>query len=462
MIDQDAIIDAEVVDDDSAGTAVAETRPRASMAVARHEEQIDGAWLLNLADAWIGRHCHLSGAARHTMALWALGQHFRSNEQMIWDKYGHLLFIAERPGSGKSTAMKIVGYMCAPWYFGLDNNPTSAGLCNTIGQEHATVCIDEAHRLLGPKGLRKADVVTIMTASFEQDGNFLNGRGGKATRVNVYAPMMIAAKKDPFLTSAGEEISDVIDRSVLIMMSKPPADDDLENPAYQPVTGETRVQGAQIAARAAAWAAQAMAGPDRMREAMAAARTAAARTGLVGRSADVWLAMFAVAALASPGHLEVACQVAAELRLHRPVAQEEASDPLRDLEASLMPAGGFIPWGGRNPTPVAAKPSEAPAPRTYNRAPVPADPRILEDVAAVWPDGVTRLASAGLVQLLAEDLAGSRTWDASTPDAVTASQRELAALLRPHGIAPVKVRPKGSASTAQGYERAAFPVFAAA
>jgi hypothetical protein len=449
MIDQEAIIDAELVDDDSAGTAVAETRPRASMAVARHEEQIDGAWLLNLADAWIGRHCYMSDAARHTLALWTMAQHFRSNGRMIWEKFGHLLFIAETPGSGKSTAMTIGGYLCAPWFFGLDLNPTAPGLCMTIGQEHAVVCIDEAHRLIGPKGTKKADVVTIMCGSFEKNGSYLNGRGGKATRVRVWSPMMIAAKKDPFLTSAGEEISDVIDRSVLIMMSKPPADDDPENPALMPLTAETEMMGAQIAARAAAWAAQAMADPDRMRTAMAAARTAAAQTGLVGRDADVWLAMFTVAALASPGHLEVACQAAAELRLHRPAAQEVETDPLRELEAGLMRDGAPLGWGAAV-TP--ARVHEVPVAAAAGEAAGSADPQILGDIADVWPDGEAKMASAGLVARLG--------WDVSGPDEVRTAQRELAALLKPHGVVPVKVRIGDR--TVWGYRLADFPALAMA
>lgn len=442
MLDQ-TITDAEVIED-GAGTIVA----RASSVIAKHEVPIDGAWLLNLADAWIGRHCHMTDAARHTLALWTLAQHFRANGRLIWYKFGHLLFIAETPGSGKTTAMTVGGYLCAPWFYGIDNNPTAPGLCMTIGQEHATVCIDEAHRLIGPKGTKKTDVVTIMCASFEKNGSYLNGRGGKATRVRVYSPMMIAAKKDPFLTSAGEEIADVIDRSVLIMMTRPPADADPENPAYQPVTDETELKGAQIAARAAAWAAQQMASPDRMHAAMEAARTAAARTGLAGRGADVWLAMFTVAALASPGHLEVACQVAAELRLNRPAAQEAETDPLRELEASLMSDGAPMGWGAAVAGDAADVPSKTAA---------AADPRILSDVAMVWPHGTGKLASAELVRLLAEDPDAKPGWSLWSHDAVTAAQRELAAMLKPHGISPVKVRPKGAAGTAQGYRRSDFP-----
>ena len=318
-------------------------RPSAGVVARREQEPIDGARLLNITDAWIGQHCYLTRAARHTLALWTTAQHFRApceSRQMIWDKFAHLLWVAERPGSGKTTAMKVGGYLCAPWFFGIDNNPTAPGLCLTIAHEHAVVCIDEAHRLIGPKGTRKEDVVTIICASFEQDGSYLNGRGGKANRVGVYAPMMIAGKADPLLTSAGEEIADVIDRSVLIITDKPPAGVQLK-----PVTSETRAAGGQIAGRAAQWAGQQMADPDTMGTAMATARETAAALGLAGRAADVWLAMFATAALASPGHLDAACDAALEFRLNRPVTREDDADPLGDLEASLLEEGAFTPWG---------------------------------------------------------------------------------------------------------------------
>ena len=126
--------------------------------------------------------------------------------------------------------------------------------------------------------------------------------------------------------------------------AKPPACVQLK-----PVTAETKATGAQIAARAAQWAAEQMADPERLSEAIATAREAAAETGLTGRAADVWLAMFTVAALASPGHLEAACEAALELRLNRPATPEEEHDPLKDLEASLIDAGAFGSWGTSSP-----------------------------------------------------------------------------------------------------------------
>jgi hypothetical protein len=284
-----------------------------------------------------------------------MAQHFRAPDtrRMIWDKFPHLLFVATRPGSGKTTAMRAAGYLCAPYYFGIDNNATAPGLCFTIAQERAVVCIDEAHRLIGPKGTRKADVVTIMCSSFERDGTYLNGRGGKANRVPVYSPMMIAAKEDPFLTSAGEEIADVIERSHLIMMSKPPEGTELAE-----VTDETRAHGALIAEKMAQWAAEQMASREQFSEAVRAARAAAAAIGLNGRDRDVWLAQFTVAALCSPGHLKAACDAALELRRNQPAPpDEDEADPLADLEASLAVGGRLSSWGlaaGRDEGPAGA------------------------------------------------------------------------------------------------------------
>jgi hypothetical protein len=305
---------------------------------------VKGDQLLNLADAWMGKHVHMSGAARHACVLYVAAQHFRladESRRLAWPRFGRIMLVAGEPGSGKTTAMVVMGYLCAPYFFGIDANPTAPGLCMSTSQEHAALFIDEAHRLVGPKGTRKADVVTILNAGYEKNGTYLNARGGKATRVPVYAPVVMAGK-DTLLTSAAEEIGDLIDRcAAVIRMKKPPEDTGLLE-----VTDDTEKQGELIAGRLAQWAAQEMADTDRFREAFTTACAAAKEDGLTGRAKDIWVPLLATAWLASPGHLNAARDAAIEFQLNRPAPQEEIVDPLADLEASLAGDRGLASWGG--------------------------------------------------------------------------------------------------------------------
>lgn len=310
-----------------------------SAAVARRAEPIDGARLLNIADAWKGRHIWVSDAARHTAVLYAAAQAFRLAEsgRLAWPRFGRMLFVGE-PGSGKTAAMVLMGYLCAPFFFGIDANPTAPGLCYSIRDERAALFIDEAHRLVGPKGTRKADVVTILNVSYEKNGSYLNGRGGKSTRVPVYAPVVMAGR-DTMLKAAGEEIGDLLDRCCAIVhMSKPPEDIELAE-----ITDETEAQGEAIAAMLAAWAAEQMADPQRFREAFTAACDRCREIGLTGRAKDVWAPLIATALLASEGHADAACEAALEFRKNRPVQGED--DPLAGLEAELGGGGELPSWG---------------------------------------------------------------------------------------------------------------------
>lgn len=69
--------------------------------------------------------------------------------------------------------------------------------------------------------------------------------------------------------------------------------------------------------------------------------------------------------------------------------------------------------------------------------------QLLDDIALVWPEGAREMPTAELVRLLMDVPGTERAWEPA------AAPRELAAMLRPHGIAPVKIRI--GERTAQGY-----------
>lgn len=334
---------------------------RDSGALVQAAEPIDGARWLEVADGWMSRHVWMTGPARRTAVLYTAAQHFRlpgeiSDRRLAWPRFGRVLFTASKPGSGKTTAMILMGYMSAPWFCGIDGNPTAPGLCASIKEEQPILFIDEAHRLVGARGTRKADVVTILNIGYEKNGKYLNAKGGKANRVPVYAAAVLAGK-DSLITSAGEEIGDLLDRCVaIIRMSAPPDGMELDE-----ITDDVEAEGEAIAGKLAAWASQEMADGDRFRQAFTAACDVARDAGLTGRAKDVWVPLLTTGWLADVRHAEsmgqagldpaqewkiltAACEAAAEFRLSRPVQQESEADPLAGLEAALEAEGRLTAW----------------------------------------------------------------------------------------------------------------------
>ena len=311
-------------------------------------EPVDGAKWLNIADVWMSKHVHTSDAARHACVLYVAAQHFRladESRRLAWPKFGRIMLVASEPGCGKTTTMALMGYLCGPEYFhGIDSNPTARGLGLSLSQQHSCLFVDELHRLLGPRGVRKQDVLTILVTGAEKNGSTVDGRGGRANRLSTYAPAVLA-DKDILLTSAAEEIGDLIDRcAAVIRMEKPPEDVDLLE-----VTNETEDDGNRMAEKLAQWAAQEMADTDRFREAFVVACNAAKEDGLRGRAKDIWVPLLATAWLAGPGFLDAARDAAAEFQLNRPVQREalaeDVPDPLADLEARLTDGAEVPSWG---------------------------------------------------------------------------------------------------------------------
>lgn len=333
---------AQMAADHRGQAAVALGRP-GTLAVRPDAAPIPGDRLLNIADTWLGMHCYFpSEQARHAAVLWAAAQHFRSpkdQRRLLWGKFARLFFAAE-PDSGKSTAMALIGSLCAPWFFGLDTNPTAPGLCATIEQEGAVVAIDEFHRTVGPKGTANRAVVSILCSGYDRSGTYLNGRGGKATRVPVFGAVMVGGRKNPLLTSAKEEITDLVDRSIVYEMVPPAAGAAELKPIME--DGSTEAAGARIGANLAQWAAQ-EAASERFTEAIKTARDTATEIGLTTRGKEIWVPLLTTGILASPGHLEAACEAARAMRMHRAADAVSPDEAMDDLEAGLL-GGEATAW----------------------------------------------------------------------------------------------------------------------
>jgi hypothetical protein len=237
---------------------------------------------------------------------------------MIWDGHGRLLIVA-LPESGKTTAIELEGALCAPYFFGVDTNPTAPGLCHSISEENSVLFLDEAHRLFGPKGTRQPQVVAILNSGYRPRGTVTNAKGGTTTRVPVWGAVAIAGHMK-LLRSASDELSDLISRCIVIRMEPIPEG---EEPP-EPVNRAVLAHGEEIAALAAEWAAQEIAAghvAPAQKRAKAAAVDAGVRPGT--RAMEIWLPLLTVAALASDAHLEAAVAAAQVLHGRRPATDAQ-------------------------------------------------------------------------------------------------------------------------------------------
>jgi hypothetical protein len=282
--------------------------------------KIPGGQLLDLlADRWFGRYARFPGrAALDVTVLWAAHAHMRDPQgALVFQASPRLFLLSSEPGSGKTKVLELLG-MIVPNCYGIDLEPTSAGLAYTINREKATVLVDESDILFG-RGQRRADVRAVINGGAYRHGTVLTGKGAKATRTAVFGPMAIAGL-DSMETATGTALEALLSRGVKVRMVRASGDD-------APVRMSRGAEGeaAQAQKWLAAWAAQ-------VRDEIADAEPELPE-GLDGRPADMWLPLLAVADAAGgdwPARARAAC---AELTMATPAAEEDGQDLAEEFEA---------------------------------------------------------------------------------------------------------------------------------
>lgn len=282
--------------------------------------QVDGATVLGYAGALLRRYARFpSQGAMDAAVLWAAHTHARDASGMLtWEATGRLMFLSSEPGSGKSRALELTGMLC-PAVFGLDAEPTEAGLVYTIASERATVLLDEADVLFG-SGKRKAAIRGVLNSGYTRQGTVLRMRGGKGERARVFGAVALAGL-DVMKTATGETLAPLFSRSIVIRMRK----------AADPVPrldAEARKAGAMLRTALGAWI-------GGMRDELAAARPEVPE-GIANRSEEIWTPLLAIAEAAGGDWPERARRACEELALLGDTTEDAAEDAMAGL------AG--IPW----------------------------------------------------------------------------------------------------------------------
>jgi Protein of unknown function (DUF3631) len=139
--------------------------------------------------------------------------------------------------------------------------------------------------------------------------------------------------------------------------------------------------------------------------------------------------------------------VVGELASAWPTLPDGVQDRQAEVWESLLAIGELA--GGRWPERARAACEAFVLGANTGKPVTPPGLALLDDIRRVWPAGQSKIATAGLVKLLADVPGTDRTWDPAT------APRELAAMLRPHNIFPGKIR-QGE-RTCQGYVASDIP-----
>ena len=290
-----------------------------SAAVAVREQRYDGAQVLGYARQLLTRYARFpSAAAADVAALWACHTHARDKDGvMVWSATPRLMMLSSEPGSGKSRVLELLGWLC-PATYGLDTEPTAAGLAWTLSSEHATALCDEADFLFG-RGRRKESIRAILNSGYSRNGTVLRMRGSKGERQRVFGPVALAGL-DTTQTSTGESLAPLFSRSIIIRMRR-------SDGAVPQLDDQGRAAASKLRTALAAWTAT-------VRDDMAHARPELP-DWLMNRPAEIWTPLLAVADAAGsdwPNRARAACE---ELARHSDLAEPGHTDVMSDL-AGIM------------------------------------------------------------------------------------------------------------------------------
>ena len=178
---------------------------------------VDSQLVLGYVGAMLAEYASFpSAAALDAVTLWCAHAHIRDDDgRLAFRATPRLLLMSSQPGSGKSRVLELLGRLC-PYTYGLDTEPTAAGLAHTLDKEHATALIDEADVLFGA-GKRKEAVRAVVNSGYTSNGTVLRMKGSHAERARVFGPMALAGL-DVLEKSSGSALDATLDRCVIIRM----------------------------------------------------------------------------------------------------------------------------------------------------------------------------------------------------------------------------------------------------
>ena len=176
------------------------------------------------AERVLTRHVHWpSQSALDTTVLWCFHANARDRDEngtgpLIWRASPRLLLTSSVRGSGKSTGLDLIAMLTGS-RFGRLPRVTAPGFAKLMSKFQEPAILDEAKMIFG-SGQKSLDLQGMLLAGYTPRTHSLNARDG-GTAEKLFGPVCYAGK-DNLITAAGDGICDLLDRSLVIRMTRAP------------------------------------------------------------------------------------------------------------------------------------------------------------------------------------------------------------------------------------------------
>jgi hypothetical protein len=183
-----------------------------------------GAETMKYAHRVLTRHVAWpSQSALDTVLLWCFHANARDRDEngtgpLIWRASPRLLLTSSVRGSGKSTGLDLIAMLTGS-RFGRLPRVTAPGFAKLMAKFQEPAILDEAKMIFG-SGQKSLDLQGMLLAGYTPRTHSLNARDG-GTAEKLFGPVAYAGK-DNLITTAGDGICDLLDRSLVIRMTRAP------------------------------------------------------------------------------------------------------------------------------------------------------------------------------------------------------------------------------------------------
>jgi hypothetical protein len=206
----------------AAQVAVPETRVIQASEVRQPQRQgIDGALLWLLVRKYLQHYVAFRTDAEAQIATaWVFHAVARERDDtglgpLIWRASPRLLVTSATRGSGKSTLLDLIVILTGSRR-GKVPKITPARIAQVLGKYHETVVLDEARTIFGT-GSKSLELQGILLAGYTRRTSYeISGKS-----YSLFGAVAYAGKDELITSTTGEQIGDLLDRSIILRMAPP-------------------------------------------------------------------------------------------------------------------------------------------------------------------------------------------------------------------------------------------------